>query len=282
MNPSQKLSRLADRQVLSRELWRPAAKRTSSALVLLALLISVPLRTPAQDDQTNDVNQAQQTEDMTQGTDAAQTDQTMTEGEAAPETDSNATATAPVDSRISGRDARSRRFRRQRGQNQDVSSSSSQSSTNSNPLDYANFKIVADRNIFNPNRYPAYRPPTQERQVDSFNLVGTMSYEKGTFAFFSGSRSQYQKALKLDDTIAGYKVASIGENSVKLAQGTNQIELRMGMQMRREENGPWRASSSLQSYAAAPASNPAAASDSVPTGPNSDVLKRLMKRHEEE
>jgi len=271
MNFRIKFSPLADRKFFCR-LW---------AVVGCSLIFALPLRTPAQDDQTNDVNQAQQTEDMTQGT-----DQTMSEGEAAPETESNApgaTGTAPVDSRISGRDARSRRFRRQRGQNQDSGSSSSQSSTNSNPLDYANFKIVADRNIFNPNRRGArqpndYVPPA----VDSFSLVGTMSYEKGTFAFFSGSRSQYQKALKLDDSIAGYKVASIGENTVKLAQGTNQIELRMGMQMRREENGPWRASSSLQSYASAPASNPAAASDSVPPGPESDVLKRLMKRHEEE
>jgi hypothetical protein len=219
---------------------------------------------------------------MTQGTDTAQPDQAMSEGEAVPETGSNTPgATAPVDSRISGRDARSRRFRRQRGQNQDFSSSSSQSSTNSNPLDYANFRIVADRNIFNPNRYPAYRPSAPERQFDSFSLVGTMSYEKGTFAFFSGSRSQYQKALKPDDSIAGYKVAAISENSVKLAQGTNQVELRMGMQMRREENGPWRVSGS-QSYAAAPASNPAAASESVPAGPGSDILKRLMQRREQE
>ena len=27
-------------------------------------------------------------------------------------------------------------------------------------------------------------------------LVGTMTYEKGTFAFFDGSSSEYRKALK--------------------------------------------------------------------------------------
>ena len=275
MNLSLKLNPLADRQVLCR-LW---------TYVLLALLVVAPLRTPAQDDQTNDVNQVQsQTEDMTQGTDATQPDQNMPENETTTETDSNAPGgTAPVDSRISGRDARSRRFRRQRGQNQDFSSSSSQSTTNSNPLDYSNFRTIAERNIFDPNRHGVRQPSDYIRPaVDSFNLVGTMSYEKGTFAFFSGSSSQYQKALKCQDSIAGYKVASIGEKSVKLAQGTNQIELRIGMQMRREENGPWKASSLLQSYAAAPASNPAAASDSVPTGPSSDILKKLMQRREQE
>jgi len=33
-----------------------------------------------------------------------------------------------------------------------------------------------------------------------------MSYEKGPFAFFEGSSSEFQKVLKQDDTIAGFKI----------------------------------------------------------------------------
>ena len=70
-------------------------------------------------------------------------------------------------------------------------------------------------------------------------LVGTMTYEKGTFAFFDGTSSDYKKALKLTDTIAGYKVTTIAPNGVKLASGTNEVELSVGAQLRREEDGPW-------------------------------------------
>ena len=77
------------------------------------------------------------------------------------------------------------------------------------------------------------------KSFDSLTLVGTMSYEKGTFAFFDGTSSEYKKALKLTDAIAGYKVTNIAPNGVKLASGTNELELSVGAQLRREEDGPW-------------------------------------------
>ena len=55
-----------------------------------------------------------------------------------------------------------------------------------------------------------------------------MTYEKGTFAFFDGTSSDYKKALKLTDVIAGYKVTNIAPNGVKLASGTNALELSVG------------------------------------------------------
>ena len=159
-------------------------------------------------------------------------------------------------------------------------------------LDYAAFKLIVDRNIFDPNRISRHgpgpsRPP---KSFDSLTLVGTMTYEKGTFAFFDGTSSEYKKALRLADVIAGYKVASISPNGVKLASGTNQLELSVGAQLRREENGPWRPSSQTTSYAATPDStstNAAAAtsgpgSDTSSAGAVSDVLKRLMQKREKE
>ena len=139
-------------------------------------------------------------------------------------------------------------------------------------LDYSAFKVIVDRNIFDPNRYPrrAGEPrvrPTP-RTVDSLTLVGTMSYEKGSFAFFDGTSSEYKKALKLTDVIAGYKVTNIAPNSVKLAAGTNELELRVGMQLRREEDGPWLLAGQSGSYAATPAStstNTAAAATATAT-----------------
>ncbi|MBI5388156.1 MAG: hypothetical protein HZA90_26115 [Verrucomicrobia bacterium] len=179
-------------------------------------------------------------------------------------------------------------------------------------LDFASFKILTDRNIFDPNRSPRrqrderreYRRPTR---IDSFALVGTMSYEKGQFAFFDGSSYEFRKVLKPADTIAGYKLAEVGHNEVKLATGTNCVELRMGMQMRRVDDGEWslsmrsESSSSFSPTTAASAPSAAAGTNAEPgvvaanaeaapaaTAPaaasadENEILKRLMQRREQE
>jgi hypothetical protein len=157
-------------------------------------------------------------------------------------------------------------------------------------LDYAAFKVIVDKNIFDPNRVPhgpgvptIRRPP---KSFDSLTLVGTMSYEKGTFAFFDGNSSDYKKALKLADSIAGYKVTNIAPNAVKLASGTNELELSVGAQLRREEDGPWLLSSQAISYSATPSSTAtngaatATGSDTASGGAESDIIKRLMQKRE--
>jgi hypothetical protein len=124
--------------------------------------------------------------------------------------------------------------------------------------DYRNFEIIPKRNIFNPRRSPAYVPPERTQRVrsrtESLALVGVMSYGKGPMAFFDGSRSDYRKVLKTNDSIAGFKVTSIDSASVKLASNTNEIEMQLGMQLAREEEGEWKLSArpeSLESYARA-------------------------------
>ena len=192
------------------------------------------------------------------------------------------------------------------------------------PVDYSSFKIVTDRNIFNPNRSSrSYRSEPREyrrpARVESFSLVGTMIYEKGTFAFFDGSSSAYRKALDIADVIADYVVTDVGMNYVKLATETNELELRIGMQMRREDEGEWRLLNRGEVYEsrttvaavadpnatastnadpatastggdAEPAAPPSATIPSPATtapaatsgGSESDVLKRLMERRAQE
>ena len=117
-----------------------------------------------------------------------------------------------------------------------------------------------------------------------------MSYEKGIFAFFDGSSSAFRKALKQEDSIAGYRLAGIEPNAVKLANGTNEVELKVGMQLRREDQGSWVASAQPQTYTAS-SSTPGNAtsgstgstqSDSGSSAAESDVLKRLRERREKE
>jgi len=157
---------------------------------------------------------------------------------------------------------------------------------------YEQFKIVTERNIFDPNRAPnrGFAPKPAPTITSSFTLVGTMSYEKGTFAFFDGTSPEYKKAVKPDDTIASYTVTRITPNSVELSSGTNQVELRVGMQMRRSDQDQWIASGSSPTLAAVPGSTTALIPSSesggskadASTSEESDVLRRLRLRREQE
>jgi hypothetical protein len=198
-------------------------------------------------------------------------------------TNSIAETNAPA---VAGPDGRTRRLRRRRPRSSTDSGSnqvSRGSGTNGTParLDYSAFRLVAERNIFDPNRSPrSSRAPTQPKTVDSFSLVGTMSYEKGDFAFFDGSSSDYKKVLKTNDVIAGYKLLVISPELVKIESGTNQLELRVGAQMRRREDGSWERAAGSAAYAASSTSSNQ--SETSATGAESDVIKKMMQRREKE
>ena len=112
--------------------------------------------------------------------------------------------------------------------------------------DFSAFKLITDRNIFDPRRSPRNpsRPSRAETRrsfrAEYVTLVGIMRYDgQGPIAFFDGTSSQYQKVLKPADTIAGYKIAEIEPSYVKLAVGTNAFQLPVGMQLRRDSEGSW-------------------------------------------
>ncbi len=113
-------------------------------------------------------------------------------------------------------------------------------------LSYDSFRTISDRNIFNPNRYARGSGRTNTRasstpasRVESFSLVGIMAYEKGWFAFFDGTKSDYKHALQTEGVIGDYKVMLVTPDAVKIAAGTNSFDLKVGMQMRREDEGDW-------------------------------------------
>ena len=190
-------------------------------------------------------------------------------------------------------------------------------STNSTPpapsaprkLDESSFRIINERNIFNANRSGGTVRSTSSRRaarVDSFALVGTMAYEKGAFAFFEGTSSEFTKALKPNGIIAGHKIMDILANGVKLEMDGQIIELAIGTGLRREDQGAWKVSDAVSpsgnssarssgesngregrgrrdesngaehNSTASSAASPAASAD------QSEVLKRLMERREKE
>ena len=206
---------------------------------------------------------------------------------------------AETGERSDSRDSRESRDRRRRGDRGDRGGRGSGSSeragstsdgTNgpTGKIDFATFKLIGERNIFSPSRTsrsPASEPRRQPK-IDSFSLVGTMSYEKGDFAFFDGSGSDYKKALKADDSIAGYKVVEVAADEVTLEREGKTLKMRMGSQMRREDDGAWELKNNARSESAVAASSAdgttSSGDSSGDSGGADDVLQRLLKKREQE
>jgi hypothetical protein len=234
--------------------------------------------------QTNDVSE---TQDLGMGDDNALGDVTQ------PDEMSQTNGVAPTnDSAAPEPDGRSRRLYRQRNRSRGDSQSngygnSAPSGTNNGPasLDYPAFRMVAEKNIFDPNRRARSGFPPPAKTTDSFTLVGTMSYEKGAFAFFDGTRSDYRKAVKPEEVIAGYKVVEVTPDAVKLSHGTNVVQLSVGTQMRQRDDGSWQQAAGSAAYAATSTPQPSSPSTDAPSssnGADNDVLKKLMQRRERE
>jgi hypothetical protein len=177
-------------------------------------------------------------------------------------------------------------------------SAGAQSNNVPGPTAYSAFsRFITERNIFDPSRYqhsvPANYRPRVSRSAPTFTLVGTMSYEKGMFAFFDGNNPDLQKVLYQSDSnsIAGYLVAEINPTGVKLqsADKKQTVQMKIG-EMMRQEGTEWRpagrgelaalTTESAGSAVESPGSSAGAAPASA-TAPN-DVLKKLMQLREQE
>jgi hypothetical protein len=235
-----------------------------------------------------------------------------------PDTDSAAPGTnsaVNTPSRADRNPERSRRTdrRRDRGDSgRNTADTPETTATASNGTDYDSFRLIPDRNIFNVNRSGGMsrvdrEPPRRETRVDTFALVGSMSYPKGDFAFFDGSSSEFRRVLKTGDTIAGFTVQTIAPDNVQLAAGEKSLNLAMGSHLRREEQGEWTLvaeaapqtgssssssgrpgrPSSLGSERGSPGASATTNSGATPSsdaagGSADDVLQRLMKKREQE
>ncbi len=173
-----------------------------------------------------------------------------------------------------------------------------ESSSDSRP-NFNSFQLIERNNIFNPYRRPPVRgdnrPPPP--RVYYFTLNGAITYENKAYAFFVGNGVNRGGVFSPSETINGYRIVDITNNSVKLAAASNQvITLKVGMQMRREDNGPWKLVASSMPVSESGTSDSATqnsddssgagAEATTPTpaipGADADIIKRLMKKRAEE
>ena len=182
---------------------------------------------------------------------------------------------------------------------------SAQSNGVPGPADYGKFSsFITERNIFDPSRIshapgirPRFQPTRINRFAPAFTLVGTMSYEKGMFAFFDGNNFNLRKVLYQSDTngIAGYLVSEITPTSVKLQTPDKKetVTMKIGEAMR-QVGTHWLPAGRVQmstdtgsTEIAAPAAADNAASPEASSAPSpalqgNETLRLLMLRRQQE
>lgn len=156
-------------------------------------------------------------------------------------------------------------------------------------------RLVADRNIFDPDRQPRTpgapprTTPKPQTKLDSpeFGLVGVMNFSRGAFAFFDGNASEYRKALQEKATIAGYQITSITPNAVTLTlRDAKPIELKIGTRLKRTTSGAWEPAIGSTGTFTVQGGSAEGGSTATPAsgggGAEDEILKRLLKKREQE
>lgn len=167
------------------------------------------------------------------------------------------------------------------------------------PQDYTRFStFIQDRNIFDPNRQPHYytgtkpRSRPRNRPEPGIRFVGTMSYAKGMFGFFSGNSAEWSKVVQVGDNFENFTVTSLSTTNVVL-EATNHVPLNLALGSGlKQSNGQWigadaseivTGTSTPDATSASSGSSSDSESPALPPGmANNDILKQMMERRKKE
>jgi hypothetical protein len=152
------------------------------------------------------------------------------------------------------------------------------------------FRLIVERNIFNPNRAPRSKAAPEEKppRIEEISLVGTMRYDKGLVAFFDSPDPGYRRNLREGEMIAGFKVQRIAADGVELVRDDQPISLKVAEQLRRREGGDWTVNAAeprvdarnAAGTEAVRAAAEAAAAEIPADAP--EALKRLMEKRKQQ
>ncbi len=179
-------------------------------------------------------------------------------------------------------------------------STTTTTTTTSTGRQFADFKLIHERNIFDPNRQPASVRKARVRaaiptKVESLALVGTLLSDKESYAFFDGSESKFRTVLKTSNSVAGLTLVGITTSSVKLLNQSNTVELPVGMHLKRQDEGEWELVAGTGTFGTSSSSSlptttstTSSSSDSAAPAPSGsspgedEIIKRLMQKREQE
>ncbi len=159
---------------------------------------------------------------------------------------------------------------------------------------YDDFRLVVERNIFNPNRVGRTKAAPEEKlvRVDAVSLVGTVQHGTEAIAIFNSTDPAYRKDLRAGESLGEFKLQTISADGVELMREDKPLSLKVAQQLRRVEGKDWTVSaapvsqfdsrsSGSSSGSASRGATAAAPVVEIPADA-SEVLKRMMKKREQQ
>ena len=100
-------------------------------------------------------------------------------------------------------------------------------------LSFENYRMVRTRNVFDPDRRAmnptqSTAPPVPIKESDYIALTGTMINAGKALAFFSGSRSDFNKVLSVRDKIADATITNITATGVEVNRAGRKLTVTVG------------------------------------------------------
>ncbi len=134
-------------------------------------------------------------------------------------------------------------------------SAKEQRAPSSSDEDFAKYRIIVDRNIFDPARRsdePVQRHIVEKTEfapppVEHLYLTGVLLADDGErLAFFEGSKPEYMAVIDQGKQIAGFTVADVESDHVTLARDGSTTDLFVGTGLSRTEGEPWKPATGLE------------------------------------
>jgi hypothetical protein len=168
--------------------------------------------------------------------------------------------------------------------------------------EFKDFKIILDRNVFDPSRSQRSSREERTRRVqppDRLVLAGALIDNQRAVAFFEGSKREYNTEIQRGETIDGYVITSIRTDRIIMQKGNHRIDLPVGSSLTKRSGEDW-ALSSRETYDDSPPRYDSSEKDSVTSGSiasgaqerstasnvnvgsSNDIMKKLMERRRQE
>ncbi len=148
---------------------------------------------------------------------------------------------------------------------------------------FADYEIVAQRNIFDPNRSGSRSSRNSGGNLgpvaDQVQLVGTWLTNRQVVAFTEGNKPEYTRTPALGASFEGWRFTEITTGHVVLVKGANKIVWQVGQRLERNGKGEWQLAGTSES--------PMQPAASAPTAPPSesdakDILQQMRERRQRE
>jgi hypothetical protein len=168
--------------------------------------------------------------------------------------------------------------------------------------EFKDFKIILDRNVFDPSRSQRSSREERGRRVqppDRLALMGVLIDNGKAVAFFEGSQREYNTELQRGETIDGYTITNIRTDRLIMQKGNQRIDLPVGSSLTKRSGEDWALSSreaseessprygssdkdSVTSGSIASGAQERSTASSVNEGSSNDIMKKLMERRRQE